>query len=56
MRRNLSDRPIEWYLQHWNHDLSERSCELQHETEGQAVVDAELRYGQLEWERGAIAR
>jgi hypothetical protein len=56
MRRNLSDRPIEWYLQYWNHDLSELSSEAQHETEGQAFVDAVLRHGPLEWARGAIAR
>ena len=42
MRRNLSDRPIEWYLQHWNHDLSELASESQFPTEGQAVVDAAL--------------
>jgi hypothetical protein len=55
MRRNLSDRPIEWYLQHWDQELSEPSSESQHQTEGQAGGGAELRHGQLEWERGAIA-
>jgi hypothetical protein len=56
MRRNLSDRPIEWYLQYWNHDLSELSSETQHVTEGKAMMSAMHEHGRwLEWRRGAVA-
>ena len=58
MRRNLSDRPIGWYLQHWNQDLSELISQSQHPypTEGQAVMsDAHRRGILLDWRRGTPA-
>jgi hypothetical protein len=58
MRRNLPDRPIEWYLQHWNQDLSELISQSQHPypTEGQAVMsDLHRRGTWLDWRRGTPA-
>ncbi len=56
LRRNLSDRPIEWYLQYWNHDLSALRTEERYDLDGEAVGHAMYRHGQLQWERGAVAR
>jgi hypothetical protein len=58
MRRNLPDRPIEWYLQHCNQDLSELISQSQHPypTEGQAVMSDLHRRGiWLDWRRGTPA-
>jgi hypothetical protein len=54
MRRNLSAPPIEWYLQHWNHDLSELRSESQHPFEGQAVMRGIQEWGVAldKWTRG----
>jgi hypothetical protein len=57
MRRNLPDRPIEWYLQHWNQDLSELISQSQpYPFEGQAVMsDLQERGSWLDWRRGTPA-
>ncbi len=56
LRRNLSDRPIEWYLQYWNHDLSELRTEERYDMDGKAVAQAMYRHGELQWKCGAVAR
>ncbi len=56
LRRNLSDRPIVWYLQYWNHDLSELRTEERYDMDGKAVAQAMYRHGELQWECGAVAR
>jgi hypothetical protein len=57
MRRNLPDRPIEWYLQHWNPDLSQLLSQSQpYPFEGQAVMsDLQRRGSWLDWRRGRPA-
>jgi hypothetical protein len=57
MRRNLPDRPIEWYLQHWNQDLSELISQSQpYPFEGQAAMSEVHRRGSwLDWQRGTPA-
>jgi len=57
MRRNLPDRPIEWYLQHWNPDLSELVSQSQpYPFEGQAAMsDLQERGSLVDWRRGAPA-
>jgi hypothetical protein len=57
MRRNLPERPIEWYVQRWNPDLSELISQSQpYPFEGQAVMsDLQERGSWLDWRRGTPA-
>jgi hypothetical protein len=57
MRRNHPDRPIQWYLQHWNPDPSQLLSQSQpYPFEGQAVMsDLQQRGSWLNWRHGRPA-